>query len=270
MVARMRRLSTLTPGGVAKRLRPRALVEAASRTVLRRGVINRGGRGVVNLIDVGSAGGLPGEWRNHAYRIRHLLNFEPLDRAGASGTVTSVSAALWRTAETRDFYVYRGEGYGNSLLRQNVAYVRAHFDELRRRGPSNLADTWFDRAEVVETVQVQTTTLDDVLDSLGRKVKYVFLKIDAQGADLAILQGAERFLAEDCIGIQLEAFTIPLLEEVPLLDEIDAYLDRRGFTRVLSQPPQGTFDCAQDVLYLRRDATPSPALGAIKAVYAIE
>lgn len=61
MVARMRRLPTLTPRGVARRLRPGALVEAASRTVLRRGVINRGGRGVVNLIDVGSAGGLPPE-----------------------------------------------------------------------------------------------------------------------------------------------------------------------------------------------------------------
>ena len=252
---------------VARRLRPRPIVKAASRTVLRRGVVNRRGRGVVNLIDVGSAGGLPGEWRHHAYRIRSLLNFEPLASGGTSGSVISVPAALWRASERRDFYVYRGDGSGNSLLRQNVDYVREHFEELRHRGPRELANTWFDRAEIVQTLQIETTTLDEVLDSLGGGVSYHFLKVDAQGADLAILQGAERFIREDCVGIQLEAFTIPLLQKAPLLEEIDVYLSARGLDRVRTEPPHGTFDSQHDVVYLRRGATPSPALDAIKAVY---
>jgi len=252
---------------VARRLRPRPILKAASRTVLRRGVVNRRGRGVVNLIDVGSAGGLPGEWRNHAYRIRNLLNFEPLDSGRTSGSVITVPAALWRASETRDFYVYRGDGSGNSLIRQNVNYVREHFEDLRHRGPRELADTWFDRVEIVRTVQIETTTLDRVLDSLGRGVSYHFLKVDAQGADLAILQGAERFVCEDCIGIQLEALTIPLLKGAPLLEEIDAYLSKRGFDRVRTEPPHGTFNSQHDVVYLRRQAATSPALAAIKKVY---
>lgn len=222
---------------------------------------------MVNVIDVGSAGGLPGEWRNHAYRIRRLLNFEPLDRAASNRSVISVSAALWRSSEKRDFYVYRGNGSGNSLLEQDVDYVREHFDELRHRGPPALARTWFDRAEIIRTVKLETTTLDDVLDSLGRGVRYDFLKVDAQGADLAILQGAERFVNEDCIGIQLEALTIPLLKHVPLLDELDQHLADRGFDRVRTEPPHGTFDSQCDAVYLRRAAPPSPALDAIRAVY---
>lgn len=258
------------PKRAASLLRPKQVVNAAKRAVLRRGVINRGGRGVVNLIDVGSAGGLPGEWRNHAYQIRHLLNFEPLEGGATSGSVATVSAALWRASEVRNFYIYRGDGTGNSLFRQNIDYVRAHWDELRDRGPGDLAQSWFDRAEIERVEQVETTTLDEVLDSLGNGVTYHFLKVDAQGADLAILQGAERFLREHCIGVQVEASTIPLLQGAPLLPELDEHLQARGFDRVKTEPPHGTFDSQHDVVYLRREVAASPPLRAIEAVYGLD
>lgn len=240
----------------------------AWRRLRRHDVVNRGGRGVVNVIDVGSVGGLPSEWRDRAYLVKHLLNFEPLDEPRTRGTVLTIPAALWSTSETREFYISRAiNGTGDSLLKQNYAYVRAHFDELRHVGPKHLAETWFERSQLERTISVRTTSLDDVLETLD--IRYDFLKIDAQGADLAILKGGDRFVREDCLGMQLEAFTIPLLEDVPLLPALDEYLGARGFARVYTAPPHGTFDSQHDVVFLRRDACPCPALDAICNVYGL-
>jgi FkbM family methyltransferase len=235
---------------------------------LRHRTIDRWRRGVVNLIDVGSSGAMPLPWREQAYRIKHLLNFEPMEGSSTTGTVTTIGAALWRLAEERPLYVYRGKGSA-SLFRQDEDFVRANYDELRRRGPRHLADTWFDRSQLVETRKIHTTTLDAVLASLGNGVTYHFLKLDTQGADLAILEGGEGFVGTDCIGIQLEAFTIPLLRGIPLLADIDAFLARRGFDRAWTAPAHGTFDSQHDVLYLRHRAPSSPALDAIRAVYGL-
>jgi FkbM family methyltransferase len=245
------------------------VASAARHVVLGHRTINRGGRGAVNVIDVGSAGGLPPAWKNQAYRIRHLLNFEPLEASSGQGTVTTVGAALWRTAEERPFYIYRGGQYGNSLFRQNVDFVRAHFSELKERGDPALAATWFERSETVATRTIRTTTLDAVLGELRNGVRYDFIKLDTQGADLPILEGATGFLANDCIAIQLEAFEIPLLVGVPLLDDCDAYLESRGFDRAYTADPHGTFDSQRDVLYLRRGVGDSAVLDSIRAVYGL-
>lgn len=235
---------------------------------MRHRTVNRWGKGDVNVIDVGSSGRMPLPWREQAYRIKHVLNFEPMEEPSTTGTVITLGAALWRVAEERPLYVYRGAGSA-SLFRQDEDFVRANYDDLRRRGPRDLADTWFDRAQVVATHMTHTTTLDAVLTSLANGVTYHFLKVDTQGADLAIIEGGEAFVATDCIGIQLEAFTIPLLRGIPLLADIDAQLAHRGFDRAWISPPHGTFDSQHDVLYLRRRSSSSPALDAIRAVYGL-
>ena len=227
--------------GISKeRLRHRAA--GVKRTLFRSGVVNRHGRGVVNMIDVGSAGGLGPPWRDNAGLVRHLLNFEPLEPTRRRGSVLTVSAALWHSEETRPFYIQQGSSDGNSLYPPNVDYVRAHFAELARRGPSELAETWFERSAVARVSRLQTTTLDVVLESLGGDIAYHFLKIDTQGADLDVLRGARSYLSDQCLGIQLEAFVMPLYEGIACLPEIDKYLDTLRFDRVHTAAPHGTFD----------------------------
>jgi protein O-GlcNAc transferase len=71
---------------------------------------------------------------------------------------------------------------------------------------------------------VQTKRLDDV-ESLG---DVDFMKLDAQGAELMVLQGAARVL-KDVSVIQVEVEFLELYENQPLFADVDRYLRGQGF-----------------------------------------
>lgn len=230
------------------------------------GVVNRGGRGVVGLIDVGSVGDLPHPWYERADLVSHVLKFEPRDPRGETSRIVTVDAALWSTAAKLPFYVYSGlAGSGSSLFEQNVDYVRKNFDELRTRGPAYLAETWFERSSLERVEEIQCTTLDAVLSE--RSESYQVLKIDAQGAEYEILQGATDYLSGgDCVALHLELFRLPLYVGIALRPQVEEFLSGKGFTLAKEFPPHGSFDSQNDCLFLRRDAV-GPSLEAIRTVY---
>lgn len=219
------------------------------------GVINRGGRGVVGLIDVGSVGDLPNPWHKRSDLVSHVLKFEPRDPSSETPRVVTIDTALWSTTAKLPFYVYAGQsGHGSSLFRQNIDYVRENFDTLRTLGPSHLAETWFERSRLDHVEEIQCTTLDAVLRD--RTEPYHVLKIDAQGAERQILEGASHFLSGgDCTALHLELFTVPLYEGIALRPEVEDFLDGFGFSLVKEYPPHATFDAASDCVYMRRGAT---------------
>jgi FkbM family methyltransferase len=71
---------------------------------------------------------------------------------------------------------------------------------------------------------VQTKRLDDV-EGLG---EVDFFKLDVQGAELMVLQGAERVL-KDVVAIQVEVEFLELYENQPLFADVDRYLRGQGF-----------------------------------------
>ncbi|MBZ0304837.1 MAG: FkbM family methyltransferase [Anaerolineae bacterium] len=233
----------------------RRLTTAIHRTLFRPAAVNHRGRGLINLIDVGSVGELPAPWNRNAYRIQHLLKFEPRDQAATQANITSMDVALWESAGERPFYVYQGRGgSGSSLFKQDFEYVRTHFDELRTRGPKDLAETWLERSQLdhVETIACQR--LDDVLAELQQPFEYHFLKIDAQGAEYPILRGAENLLRTGCIGLHLELFVVPLYQDIVLLPDVEAYLHGLGFAMVKRFPAHGSFDSQHDCVFLKQNA----------------
>lgn len=231
------------------------------------GRVNHKGQGVVGLIDVGSVGRLPEPWHTNAPKLRRVLKFEPRDPNEQHADVVAVDAAVWSTVEERDFYIYGGDGQGASLYRQNVAWVREHFDEIRTRGPRQLAETWFERSELARTQRVTTTTLDKVLaDNPG---PYHLLKIDAQGAEKEILLGATDYLSgSDCVALHLELFKIPLYEGIALRPEVTELVTGLGFEEAYEFPSHGSFDSQNDVVFLRRGAA-GPEVDVIRSAYRI-
>lgn len=77
---------------------------------------------------------------------------------------------------------------------------------------------------VVSTQEVQTVRLDDIPDAAGAD----YLKLDVQGAELDVLRGAARLLA-DIVFIQAEVEFVPLYRGQPLFAEVDQALRKAGF-----------------------------------------
>jgi FkbM family methyltransferase len=78
--------------------------------------------------------------------------------------------------------------------------------------------------EVSARLPVQTRKLDDIAEV--RRLD--FLKIDVQGAELAVFRGARARLAR-AVAIQTEVSFIPLYEGQPAFGEIDVELRAQGF-----------------------------------------
>lgn len=66
------------------------------------------------------------------------------------------------------------------------------------------------------------------LDDIGEVQAMDFLKVDVQGGELAVLEGAERLLRE-CLVIQAEVEFVQLYKDQPLFADVDSFLRARGF-----------------------------------------
>ena len=80
---------------------------------------------------------------------------------------------------------------------------------------------------LAEVAEVQFTTLDDWCAEEGVAVVDA-IKLDVQGAELEILNGAERVLAS-VRAVELETCFNPLFVGTPLFGEVDAFMRARGF-----------------------------------------
>ncbi len=231
--------------------------------------LNFRNKGIINFIDVGSIGGLPAPWDSNADLIRFLLNFEPNEKPKSGPNSMTYNTAVWELEEVRHFYVSKGcNATGSSLFKQNFDYVRKNYDKLKNCGPAHLAETWFERSEIIMTKELKCRPLNDILKEEFPAKSFHFLKIDAQGAEYNILKGASNLLSTTLIGIHLELFTIPLYEGIALLEEVEGYLSDFGFNLVKKFPPHGTFNSQHDCVFLNEKK--DPALGSlIRRVYDI-
>ena len=83
---------------------------------------------------------------------------------------------------------------------------------------------WKEMAEVVEQVEVETHRLDDI-EELPR---VDLLKIDVQGAEVAVFQGARDRLSE-AVAVITEVGFLPLYEDQPMVGDQMQELGEQGF-----------------------------------------
>ncbi len=229
-------------------------------------VLNSKNRGIINFIDVGSVGDLPDPWFSNANKIKYVLNFEPSAAIKQSANSMTYNTAVWENEKTMPFYIYKGfRGTGSSLFKQNFKYVKDHFEKLKERGPKKLANTWFERSKLVKTTELKCKKIDSILQEEFSNTDFHFMKIDAQGAEYNILKGSEEFLKK-CYGLHLELFTIPLYENIMLLEDVQEYLKGFGFYLAKKFPPHGTFNSQNDCLFIKK-GVPSEIFSVLKEVY---
>ena len=78
--------------------------------------------------------------------------------------------------------------------------------------------------EVMEVGQVSTNRLDDIYQHPAAHM----IKLDVQGAELDILQGAEKTLQKTLV-LESEVEFVPLYREQPLFGDIQCFLREKGF-----------------------------------------
>lgn len=113
------------------------------------------------------------------------------------------------------------------------------------------------KSDLYRPVERRMRTLDNVLVELLGRLKrppacVELLKLDVQGAEVLVLQGAERTMRQARF-LLLEVSLVPLNENAPLFAEVVAFLAQRGFAlvEVLAYPNLGLD---------RRTRSPSPDL----------
>lgn len=172
----------------------------------------------LSLVDIGAAGGLQDRWRPFSSFIA-LITVEPDPRANESieklesttlRSLHRVNSPLASTSREIDFYLCKHPRQ-SSVLRPNLN----HFEKY------NDGHKW----EVERIEKMSAVTLDSVLAS---KEQPDFLKLDTQGSELDILQGATETLGF-CLGVEAEVEFREMYESQPLFGDLSKFLLTNGF-----------------------------------------
>jgi FkbM family methyltransferase len=159
----------------------------------------------LELLDVGARDGLQWPWD----RVRECVSAsfvepDPEEAARLREKYEAViEAALWREPASLTLNITKSPG-ASSVFRPN----RKVLDQF----------AFPERFEIAHTVRVEATTIDALPD---REID--FLKIDTQGAELAILEGGVNRL-QRLVGLEVEVEFCEMYEGQPHFSEVDRFV----------------------------------------------
>ena len=174
--------------------------------------------GVDLVVDVGANSGQYGQsLRSMGYRGA-IVSIEPLPEAydvlqreaSRDGGWRAERFALGRSDASAPLYV-AANSYSSSLFQATPTHEQAAPD-----------------ARPVGQVVVTVHRLSDIADDLLGTASRPMLKIDTQGSELDILDGAGDAL-DRFVGLQVELSLVPMYEGTPLMTEVIDWLEARGF-----------------------------------------
>ncbi len=172
----------------------------------------------LTLIDVGARGGLQPNWKAASRHLK-LVGFEPdrdeyarLCAAADPKRAVYINAALWREPASLSLNVARDPGT-SSVLEPNLPFLR--------RFPRA------ERFEVAHQFPVTADSLDRLLAAHGIEDPD-FLKIDTQGSEFAVIEGARTTLASAILGAEIEVQLAPLYRGQATFGAIDEAMRTAG------------------------------------------
>lgn len=176
-------------------------------------------RDPILFVDAGARGDLEGGWKDIPNDCLAVLAFEPdpeapIDWDGRKPGWHLERCALWSSQTTLDVHIGKIAAT-SSVWPPNASYL------------GRFASKHAEPRETQTTVRVAAQPLDAVAAKLGMRPD--FIKIDTQGAELQILEGAEAVLANDAFGVLVETWTVPVHAGQGLSHEVMALMHERGF-----------------------------------------
>ena len=180
----------------------------------------------INLVfDIGaSSGGYARELRHTGYRGR-IVSFEPLAGPFAQLRARSRGDATWDAVQT-------GLGLKAGRHQLNVAAnsESSSFLDMDPRHAAAYPGAAYSGQETVTVVR-----FDDVFADYCRADDRAFVKIDAQGYEMRILEGASGSLPAVC-GVQVEMSLVPMYIGEARMTDLVTFLEERGFVLMSVQP----------------------------------
>lgn len=228
----------------------------------------------INIIDIGSVGGFDIPWKNHTDSIDWSLSFEPNETSIINGKNLKYDCAVWNFDGEAPFYVSGRDGVGSSLLKQNYNWVKENFERISSEGNPILNNTWLKRSQITKEFLCPVKKIDTILGEidklLGKNIPFHFLKSDTQSGEFFVLEGAKKYLENDCIGLELELFRYPLYQNLVTEDEVKSYLAELGFYVAGWTGYRNSFASQADYLFLRetpRSQEELELIDLIKSIY---
>jgi FkbM family methyltransferase len=175
-------------------------------------------QGIGTVIDVGANVGQFGVDLRRSKYGGAILSVEPLEDAYQQLVRQAQGDPTWTTARAA---VSDAPG----TLTMNVSANSVSSSVLPMRGEHTSAAP---EARYVRTEQVPATTVDELVAKHGIDPASTLLKIDVQGYEKAVLDGAKETLSQFA-GVRTEMSLTPLYDGQTLLPEMITYLDGLGF-----------------------------------------
>ncbi len=178
------------------------------------------------VLDVGAnRGQFASEIRQQGYAGR-ILSFEPLSQAHIELQQASMKDPLWEVFPRCALGDHNGEVEINIAGNSDSSSILPMLESHRSAAPESAY-------QGKESVPIKT--LDAVIGQYLEDARSIFLKIDTQGFEWHVLDGARETLP-NVRGVLVELSLVPLYEGQHLWREVMARLEAEGFTLWAFQP----------------------------------
>ena len=197
------------------------------------------------VLDVGANSGQYSQGLRKAGYKGRIISFEPASLPYQGLKKNALHDKNWQT-----FNYALGETTGSSSI-----HISRHSPSSSILPMTSLHLDASPGSEYLSEETIEVKTLDSIYDSLGIRGENVFLKVDTQGYEKKVLDGALECLSS-ITGIQLELSANELYEGEEIYYSICRYVEERNFRLVRIIPGfahKGTHEMLQfDALFFRK------------------
>ncbi len=170
------------------------------------------------IIDVGAnIGEYTSELINLGYSGR-IESFEPIGEVYNKLFTVSKKYKNWNTHK-----IALGDFDGESEI--NVA-GNINSSSLLKMMPKHEQSA--PQSKYIRTEKISVNKLDTIFNTIANSSNNIFMKIDVQGYEMAMLNGAAKSL-DNIIGLQIELSLVPLYENSVLFNDMLAFIESKGF-----------------------------------------
>lgn len=185
------------------------------------------------ILDVGANVGNYGvDMRTNGYS-NELISFEPMKKAFEQLKSKADGDAKWKIQ-------HFALGDKNEISEINISEnsLSSSINEMLPQHENSAPESKY-----IGTEEIQVKTLDSIFDEICSKDDNIFLKIDTQGFEKNVLEGAEKSL-EYIDTVQVEMSLTPLYKNETLYTDLIDLLSKKGYSlvhveHVFSDPETG-------------------------------